>query len=305
MEIPRWLELSLTVDGELAEAVAEVLNRFIPNGVVIESTAVTANADDSAGHAVGPLRVYAFLRVDDKTEDTRQAIEQALWYLGRIRPLPPVQYRTIQEADWAEAWKQHYHPIQIGHRLVIVPNWLENPLPERVEIRMDPGMAFGTGTHPTTQLCLEYVEELVSPGCAVIDVGCGSGILSVAALKLGAEHALAVDIDADSIRVSIENATINSVSERFEVGLGSLAEILQKKFTLHQSHLVLANILAPVLIRLLDEGLGKLVMPGGSVVLSGIIETQVADVVAAVERNNLILTGRKQILDWVALKAQA
>ncbi len=170
-----WLELSLTVDGEMAEAVSEVLARFIPNGVAIESTAVSANADNSEGHAIGPVRVYGFLRIDEvnekgnppginrQHEETRAKIEEALWYLGQIRPLPPLQFRVVQEADWAEAWKQHYHPILIGKKLVIVPAWLPNPTPERAEIRMDPGMAFGTGTHPTTQLCLEFIEEFFSP----------------------------------------------------------------------------------------------------------------------------------------------
>ena len=156
----------------MAEAVSEVLARFIPNGVAIESTAVSANNRRFGRPRRRPLRVYGFLRINDpdrrpaetqQHETIRQKIEEALWYLGRIRPLPPLQFRVVQENDWAEAWKQHYHPILIGKKLVIVPAWLANPTPERVEIRMDPGMAFGTGTHPTTQLCLEYVEEVLIP----------------------------------------------------------------------------------------------------------------------------------------------
>ena len=233
-----WLEISITVDGEMAEAVAEALARFIPGGVAIESTAVTANPDDTDGHAIGPLRVFGFLRMDDSLESKRQKIEEALWYLSRIRSLPPAEFRTVQETDWAEAWKQHYHPILIGKQLVIVPAWMENPQPERTEIRMDPGMAFGTGTHPTTQLCLEFLEEILNPdlnqqrpGCRqAIDVGCGSGILSVAALKLGLDWALGVDIDADSVRVSHENAILNGVDGSLEIGLGSVAEILRREF---------------------------------------------------------------------------
>jgi len=299
----------------MAEAVSEVLARFIPNGVAIESTAVSANADDSEGHAVGPLRVYGFLRIDQaddeenspglsqQHEETREKIEEALWYLGRIRPLPPLQFRIVQENDWAEAWKQHYHPILIGKKLVIVPAWLTNPTPERVEIRMDPGMAFGTGTHPTTQLCLEYIEEYVKLGDQVIDIGCGSGILSVAALKLGAGSALGVDIDPDSVRVSHENATLNNVRERFEIGPGSVSEIRIGLYTLQSAQLVLANILAPVLIKLLDEGLGDIVMPGGSLVLSGIIAEQAPGVEEALARNGMELTSRKHFQDWVALLA--
>src|SRR5512139_3325060 len=109
-----WAEFSLTVDGELAEAVAEVLRRYAPDGVAIESTAVASSPDDSEGHAVGPLRVCAYLPVDSHLEGTRRQVEEALWYLGRIRPLPPLQVRTIQESDWSEAWKAGYRPIQLG-----------------------------------------------------------------------------------------------------------------------------------------------------------------------------------------------
>src|SRR5574341_896969 len=154
-----WIEVELIVEGELAEAVAEVLGRFVSGGVAIESTAVTASDDDTLGQAVGPLRVCGYLLVDDQLEENRRRLEEALWYLGRIRPLPPAQFRTVQEQDWSQAWKQHYRPIPIGAQLMVVPAWQESPDPSRVAIRMDPGMAFGTGTHPTTQLCLELLED--------------------------------------------------------------------------------------------------------------------------------------------------
>lgn len=320
MSESRWLEISLTVDGELAEAVAEVLSRFAPGGVVIESTALTAEADDSEGHPVGPLRVAAYLPVEAGLDDTRRKLEESLWYLGRIQPLPAPQFRSVQEADWAEAWKEHYQPITIGRRLIIVPAWLENPDPGRLPIRMDPGMAFGTGTHPTTQLCLELVDELydevrttedeenlLSPvvlrPSTVIDIGCGSGILSVAALLLGAERALGVDIDPLAVEVATENAALNRVSDRFETGLGSVSEVLAGRFSLRQSPLVLANILAPVIIRLLDDGLGDLLSPGGSLVLSGIIQEQAGDVEAAFQKHGLHRVDRRQSGDWVALLA--
>jgi ribosomal protein L11 methyltransferase len=311
MENTAWLEISITVDGEMAEAVSEVLTRYIPNGVAIESTAVTANPDDSDGHAIGPLRVYGYLKMDETLEAKRRQIEEALWYLGRIRPLPPAEFRSVQETDWAEAWKQHYHPILIGKRLVIVPAWMVNPQPERIEIRMDPGMAFGTGTHPTTQLCLEYLEEIPQElprlypieKQSVIDIGCGSGILSVAAIKLGFKKALGVDIDADSVRISRENALMNGVSQELETGFGSVAEILRGDFSLQQAPVVVANILAPVIVRLLDEDMGKLVQPDGVLILSGIIESQAEEVESALRRNAMYPVGKKQILDWVSILA--
>jgi ribosomal protein L11 methyltransferase len=307
LESGNWLEVSLTVDGELAESVAEVLARFIPEGVVIESTAITANPDNSDSHAVGPLRVYGYLPVDARLEDTRRRLEESLWYLGRIRPLPDPQFQLIQQTNWAEAWKVHYHPIAIGKRLMIIPAWLETPSPERIPIRIDPGMAFGTGTHPTTQLCLEEIETFLDETPArpaaweVIDIGCGTAILAIAALQLGAAHALGVDIDADAIRAARENAATNGVQDRLELGLGSLAEVLHGNYSIKQSHLVLANILAPVLARLLDEGLGDLLTAGGRLVLSGILAEQAQDVEIAAIRNGLQLAGRRQSGDWVAL----
>lgn len=305
-----WLEISLTLDGELAEPVAELLARFIPDGVVIESTAVVNPPDETEGHIVGPLRVFGYLPIDEQLESTRNQIEQGLWYLGRIQPLPTPQYRQIDQTNWAEAWKQHYKPIAIGKNLIIIPAWLDNPEPSRVAIRIDPGMAFGTGTHPTTQLCLELIEEYLpkksqlQPGIDVIDLGCGSGILSIAALKLGARRALGVDIDADAIRASQENARTNLVSENFELGIGSLEDLLSRKFPFQKAPIVLANILAPVIIRLFEEGLGELITPDGVLILSGILDEQANDVQAAFEIQGLTLVEKRQIGDWVALAVQ-
>lgn len=305
-----WLEISLTLDGELAEPVAELLARFIPDGVVIESTAVVNPPDETEGHIVGPLRVFGYLPIDEQLESTRNQIEQGLWYLGRIQPLPTPQYRQIDQTNWAEAWKQHYKPIAIGKNLIIIPAWLDNPEPSRVAIRIDPGMAFGTGTHPTTQLCLELIEEYLpkksqlQPGIDVIDLGCGSGILSIAALKLGARRALGVDIDADAIRASQENARTNLVSENLELGIGSLEDLLSRKFPFQKAPIVLANILAPVIIRLFEEGLGELITPDGVLILSGILDEQANDVQAAFESQGLTLVEKRQIGDWVALAVQ-
>jgi len=301
---PGWLEISLIVDGEMAEAVAEVLGRYVSGGVAIQSTAVTARADDSQGHAIGPLRVCGYLPVDDQLEQNRQRVEEALWFLGRIRPLPAAQYRTIQEQDWSQAWKSHYHPIAIGKQLMVVPAWEEPPEPERISIRMEPGMAFGTGTHPTTQLCLELLENhLPARGATVIDLGCGSGILAVAALKLGARQALGVDIDPEAMQATRANAELNGVAEQLEIGSGSVDEIRRGEFTLRRADLVLANILAPVIIRLLDEGLPHLLTPGGVLILSGILAEQASEVEDALQRQNLLTLERRQSGDWVALVA--
>ena len=302
-----WLEVSLIVDGELAEAVAEVFARFAPDGVAIESTEVTARVDDSEGHSIGPLRVAAYLLEEAGLEERRQMLEEALWYLSRIQPLPPAQFRIIKNTDWSEEWKKHYQPITIGRKLIIVPEWLPSPEPGRIDIRIDPGMAFGTGTHPTTQLCLEILEKIQTNdstmGTEVIDLGCGSGILAIAALKLGARAALGVDIDPLAVEAARQNAELNGVGDHLELRLGSLADIRHGSVGMRRVGMVLANILAPVLVCLLDEGLGELALPGGHLVLSGILEEQAGDVQAALERNNLALIDQRQKGDWVALVA--
>jgi ribosomal protein L11 methyltransferase len=315
-----WLEVSLTVDGELAESVAEVLARFIPDGVVIETTGIAPDVEGE-GVPVGPLRVCGYIPVDGRLEETRRKIEEALWYLGRIpvrSPLPAAQFRPIQEENWNEAWKQHYHPIAIGRRLIILPAWLEAAGQERIPIHIDPGMAFGTGTHPTTQLCLEIIESLLvgsndyhqallPPGVEVIDIGCGSGILSITALKLGAHHALGVDVDSQAIPNARVNAFQNGVTERLELGVGSIAEILAGAFSIRRAPLVLANILAPVIVRLLDSGMADLLTPGGVLVLSGILEEQWLGVDGhvslkdALERHDLQILEQRQSGDWIAL----
>jgi ribosomal protein L11 methyltransferase len=297
-----WLEVSLTVDGELAESVADVFARFAPNGVMTEQGVKYNDAED-AGTPTGPITVRAYLEVNDQLEETRQKLEESLFYLGMIRPLPAPAYKQIADQNWMEAWKQYYKPILIGERLLILPAWMESPNPERIAIKIDPGMAFGTGTHPTTQLCLELMEKVFDERqmSNVIDVGCGSGILSIAAIKLGAKTVLGVDIDAESIKNSRENADTNGVGEELILGMGSVNEILEGRFAFRKATLVVANILAPVIIRLFDAGLADLIEESGSIVLSGILYEQEQSVIEAGQAKGLRLNERRQIGDWVAL----
>jgi len=297
-----WLEVSMTVDGELAESVADVFARFAPNGVMTEQGVKYNDAED-AGTPTGPITVRAYLEVNDQLEETRQKLEESLFYLGMIRPLPAPAYKQIADQNWMEAWKQYYKPILIGQRLLILPAWMESPNPERIAIKIDPGMAFGTGTHPTTQLCLELMEKVFVERqmSNVIDVGCGSGILSIAALKLGATKVLGVDIDEESVKNSRENADTNGVGDELILGVGSVNEILEGKFAFKKAPLVVANILAPVIIRLFDAGLADLIEGHGAIVLSGILFEQGQSVIEAGQAKGLQLNERRQIGDWVAL----
>ena len=311
-----WLEVSLTVNGELAEAVADVLARFAYSGVMMEQ-GVKYTDDEDAGTPTGPITVRAYLEMNEQIEETRHKLEESLYYLGMIQPLPAASYKQIADQNWMEAWKQHYRPILIGERLVIVPAWMDSPDPNRIAIKIDPGMAFGTGTHPTTQLCLELMEKCFDSGpqtidhrplsmvhgpSSVIDVGCGSGILSIAAIKLGAKSALGVDIDSDSIVNARENANANGVGDELALGVGSVREILDGRFAFRKAPLVVANILAPVIIRLFDAGLAELTDDNAALILSGILQEQAQNVIEAAQAKGLRMNEQKQMGDWVALR---
>lgn len=302
-----WLEVSLTVNGELAEAVADVLGRFAPNGVMTEQ-AVTFLNDEDEGTPTGDITVKAYLPVDEHLEALRRELEESLYYLGLIQPLPEPTYTLIGNQNWMEAWKLRYQPIPIGQRLMILPAWMNLSDASRIGIKIDPGMAFGTGAHPSTQMCLELLEVVFDKQPMprlVIDIGCGSGILSVAALKLGANFALGVDIDQAAMASSRENAENNGVhSEAFQLGIGSVEEVRAGKFSIQSAPLVLANILAPTLIRLFESGMAELVEPGGFIILSGILEHQAQDVILAAQKRGLRPIDRRQINDWVTLLCQ-
>jgi ribosomal protein L11 methyltransferase len=311
MDTETWIEASLVVDGEMAEAVSEVLARFVSGGVVIESTQITDDVEGE-GTVVGPLRVCGYLPVNDLLEEKRQNILVALWHLSQIRPLPELEFKPVAELDWSELWKQHFHPVPIGKRLLIIPTWMDFAAGERIVVKIDPGMAFGTGTHPTTQLCLGILEDLLDPHLigtlaegksqqTMIDLGCGSGILGIAAVKLGVSHALGVDLDPDAVEAARQNSVVNDVGNRLDFFVGSLAEIKAGSFPIKRAPLVVANILAPVIVRLLAAGLNDIVATHGKLILSGILEQQAADVEAAVRASGMHLKGKRQDGDWLAL----
>ena len=293
-----WLEISLEVDGELAEAVAELMSRYIPSGIVIERSS-------DAGPPQGALRVYGYLPQDAQAPEARRRIEEGLWHLGRISPLPEPLYRFVPDEDWSQYWRENFKPLRVGKKLLILPSWVDLPdTGGRIPVVIDPGMAFGTGTHPTTSLCLELLEDWVRPESPVIDVGCGSGILAIASVKLGARYALGVDIDPQAILEAEKNASINRVVERVEFGIGSLAEVQQGEFSIQQAPVVIANILASTLTQLLAEGLSELISEGGVAILSGILEEQAGEVVTAAGESGLTERLRRQEGDWVTLVFQ-
>ena len=240
-----------------AEAVADLLARYGHQGVVIEQPGFPIEVWPDEIPPADRLIVRAYFPADARADAAQQQLREALWYMSRLYPMPEPTFTVVKDEDWAEAWKRHYHPLRLGRRLYIRPQWtaIPDPRPDDIVLVMDPGMAFGTGTHPTTQLCLIAIEEHLDgqPVADVLDLGCGSGILGIAALKLGAARVLALDTDELAVHATAQNAAYNEVGERLTVQQGSLE-------TLHHSarrfDLLLVNILAKVIIALCEEGLG-------------------------------------------------
>lgn len=301
--MPRWIEVTLRVDGESAEATAEIFQRYGYQGVAIEHEGIPPDKlDEDEIPPAKTLAIRAYLPEDERAEDTRARLEAALGYMNMMYPMPTPEYRIVEEADWAEAWKVHYHPVRIGRRLLIRPLWTQVELqPDDLEIALDPGMAFGTGTHPTTQLCMEALEDLTVPGANVLDLGSGSGILAIAAAKLGAAHVLALDIDPVAVEAARQNIEQNGTAERVTVQEGSLDSVVGSA---RRFDLIVVNILARIIIEMCSQHLGDVVRPGGLAIFSGIIEEQAADVEAALRQTGLEPSARRQQGDWVVIEAR-
>jgi len=293
----QWLEIALTVAPEQADAVADLLGDFGYQGVSVEHVGIMPDRfDDGEVPPPDELVVRAYVPDDDDAPAARHQIEAALAPLN----LMPV-YAVIDEQNWANAWKVHYHPVRIGRHIIVRPLWEEAELqPDDIEIALDPGMAFGTGTHATTQLCLASLEDLMRPGLQVLDLGSGSGILAIAAVKLGAASVVAVDIDPISVEATLENAAVNGVAGKITAFRGSLAQVLSSA---RRYDLLLANILARIIIQMCGEGLGQIVRPGGRAIFSGIITEQIEDVKAALVTAGLTPTRVRIDGDWVAIEA--
>ena len=300
MDKASWIEISLQVSSEQAEAVAEILGRFTQEGVVIEQMAEENNLSPTL-ILQKSVKVFGYLFADETVEKQKLRLEESLWHLSQIQQLPAPTYRKIHDQNWMTAWKKQYHPLKVGKKLAILPAWAENAFSTRIPIRINPGMAFGTGTHPTTQLSLEMMENKVQPGQDIFDIGCGSGILSAAAIKLGAGRVYGVDISAEAIASSAENAELNQVREKIELYQGSVSEIIGGCFRILQAPLVIANILTPIILRLFDDGLADLVESGGFLILSGILSPQTSEVFSKAESFGLQLVEQIEIDDWVTL----
>ncbi len=302
-----WLELSVTADHEAVEAVSEILARVASGGVSVEmpyhlvADGLAAEPDLSR-----PATLRAYLPALD-ARAAEAAIARATEELGHLqafglRPIGDLEVRPVHEEDWAAAWKQHFPVLRVGRHLVIRPTWRRHRAqPGDVVLALDPGMAFGTGLHPTTRLCLagieRWAEEGVIAGRSVIDVGCGSGILAIAAARLGAASVLGVDTDPIAVEATSANARRNRLARRIAARQGSLPAAGGPW------DLVLANLIASLLVDLAGE-LAAALRPGGRMLASGIFIDRADEVIEAFEAVGLHIRARTGEGDWVVLDVE-
>lgn len=301
-----WLELAVEADVEAVEAVSEILGRVAPGGTSVEPGFDLT--DEGLGARIDPTRpaiVRAYLPARDgaAVERTVAEVAEALGHLQAfdLRPIGELRTRLVDEADWAEAWKVHFPVLRVGRRLVIRPTWRRHRRgPDDVVLALDPGMAFGTGLHPTTRLCLAAIETLADRGvlaeARVLDVGCGSGILAIAALKLGGATALGLDTDPIAIEATVANARRNALARRIRARAGRLPSG-EPGFDVVLANLI-AGLLVPLAVSLADE-----LRPGGFLLASGIFVDREAEVRLAFEGAGLQVRDRSAEGEWVALEA--
>ena len=304
-----WTQMRITVPATDAARAADIANMVVPYGLYIEDYSDLEEGARTIAHSdlidrelLEKDRTQAILHVYISPEENPA---EAVSFLRERYEAAGISYRvdcdTVREEDWANGWKAYFKPMPVGRRLLIRPTW--EPAGEtdgRAVLSIDPGMAFGTGGHATTRLVLEALEDSIRPEATMLDVGCGSGILSIAALLLGARQAVGVDIDALAVKTAIENGQINHMSPpRYRILQGNLVEAVEGRFDV-----VAANIVADAIISL-APAIPPFLSPGGTFIASGIIDTREDDVMAALDAAGLSVSQRREESGWLCLVCRA
>lgn len=309
----KWSEFAIHTTNEAVEPVSNILHEAGASGVVIEDPLELVKERENVFGEIYHLNpddypddgvlIKAYLPVNSFLGETVDAIKESINNLLQFEidlGKNVVSISEVNEEEWATAWKKYYYPVKISERFTIVPTW-EDYTPvssDELIIELDPGMAFGTGTHPTTVMCIQALERTVEPGDLVVDVGTGSGVLSVAAALLKAKRVQALDLDEVAVQSAIQNVELNNVQETVSVSQGNLLDGVEE-----QADVVVANILAEVIMRFTDD-VAKIVKPGGHFIASGIIQPKKQDVKSAIISSGFTIVETIQMEDWVAFIAK-
>ena len=298
----RWLALTVEADVEAIEAVSEVFGR-LGRGAAVRPTRLLHDANDELSareDTTAPYELTVHIPDDDGAAAAVEETERALWHLQAfgLRPVGGLQVTAVEDSDWTDAWKAGYSPQRIG-RIVVLPSWLDEPIrPGELLLRLDPGMAFGTGLHPTTRSCLRLLQQVRPMPPILFDVGFGSGILSLAGLLLGAERAVCLDTDPLAVEATRANAHANGLGDRVDARAGSLPTQANERFPL-----VVANLVASVLVELTPR-LAAHAESRATVLASGIIDRRADEVIAAFSDAGLLVRERIDNDEWVSLRAE-
>lgn len=304
----KWCEISIQTSHEAVELIAEIFRDLGASGVVIEDPELVNDYITSGKWDYTDIPIAketevvvekAYLPVNGELEGRIQTLQQEIKALESrgVNTAPAVLTTAeLQDEDWSDTWKQYFHTEKPGERVVIKPTWEEyEPKDDEVVIELDPGAAFGTGTHATTSMCIRQLEKLVKPGMTVFDVGTGSGILSIISAKLGAKNIQAVDYDDSVLKIVEENLEQNNVQDIISVAQSDLMQNVHGK-----AELVIANIIADIIIRLFDQ-LDEHLEKGGTLLTSGIIEDRIEDVLAAAEKHGYGVVERLENKGWACI----
>lgn len=310
----KFIEFTVHTTTEGSELVADIFWNYTNYGVTVcdynDIVALQSDKrtfwdymDDDVARPSGDVLVKCFLPLDIADENIRSIIgdieelkERSAFPLGTLE----TARREVDGDDWIDIWKKHFRPLHIGERVVVCPEWIEYaPKEGEAVVRLDSNMAFGTGEHETTAMCLELLQQYLRPGDTVVDVGCGSGILGIAALLMGAGFAYMTDIDYVAVQSAAHNAALNGVDGRAKIALSDLLEDADVR-----GQVMTANITADILCRLAGS-IPKNLCPGGALILSGIIAPKLAQVIAAYEGVGLHLVKQLQRGEWYALAFRA